>query len=45
MEEVAKNWRKLRNEELKDFYSVTNIMSIESVRISWEMYVARTAAL
>lgn len=41
-EEVAGGWRKLRNEELHDWYSTLNIIRlIKSRKMRWERHVAR----
>jgi hypothetical protein len=42
MEEVTGDWRRLRNEELHNFYSSPNhIWVIKSRRIRWARHVAR----
>ena len=41
-EEVTGEWRKLHNEELRDLYSLPNIVRVvKSRRIRWAGYVAR----
>jgi hypothetical protein len=41
-DEVTGEWRKLHNEELRNFYSSPSIIRIvKSVRISWAGHVAR----
>ena len=41
-DEVTREWRKLRNEELNDLYSLPNIFRvIKSRRIRWAGHVAR----
>jgi hypothetical protein len=38
---VAEGWRKLRNEELRDLYSSSNIIRmVKSRRMRWEGHVA-----
>jgi hypothetical protein len=40
-EEVLRNWRKLHNEELHDFYSSPNIVKvIKTRRMRWVGHVA-----
>ena len=40
-EEVTREWRKLHNEELRDLYSLHNIVRVvKSRRIKWARYVA-----
>ena len=40
--EITGEWRKLHNEELRDFYSLLNIVRVvKSRRIRWEGHVAR----
>jgi hypothetical protein len=42
-DEVTGEWRKLHNEELRDFYSLSNIIRIiKSRRMRWAGHVART---
>ena len=42
MGEVREDWRKLRNEELNDLYSLPNIIRvIKSRRMRWAWHVAR----
>ena len=42
MDEVAGVWRKLRNEELNDLYSLPNIVRVvKSRRMRWAGHVAR----
>ena len=44
-EEVTGEWRKLHNEELRDLYSLPNIVGvIKSRRIRWAGHVARMGA-
>jgi hypothetical protein len=41
-DEVMGGWRKLHNEELRDFYSLPNIIRIiKSRRMRWAGHVAR----
>jgi hypothetical protein len=41
-DEVTREWRKLRNEELSDLYSLPNIVRVvKSRRMSWAGHVAR----
>jgi len=41
-DEVTGEWRKLRNEELRDFYSLPNIVRVvKSKRMRWAGHVAR----
>ena len=41
-DEIKRNWRKLRNEELNDLYSWPNIIRmIKSRRMRWTGHVAR----
>jgi hypothetical protein len=41
-DEVTEGWRKLHNEELREFYSSTNIIRIiKSRRIRWADHVTR----
>jgi hypothetical protein len=39
---VTGGWRKLHNEELRDFYSSPNVNKIMKSRIRWAGHVART---
>jgi hypothetical protein len=41
LDEVTGEWRKLHNEELRDFYSSSVIGIIKSRRIRWAGHVAR----
>jgi len=42
-DEVTGEWRKLHNEELRDFYSLPNIVwVVKSRRMRWTGHVART---
>jgi hypothetical protein len=42
-DEVTRDWRKLRNEELNNLYSLLNIVRvIKSRRMRWAVSVART---
>jgi len=38
-DEVTRNWRKLRNEELNDLYSSLNIIRV--IKLRWAGHVAR----
>jgi len=41
-DEVQEEWRKLNNEELRDLYSLPNILrAVKSRRMRWEGHVAR----
>jgi hypothetical protein len=40
-DEVTGEWRKLHNEELRDFYSSPSIIRIIKTRIRWSPHVAR----
>jgi len=41
-DEVTGEWRKLHNEELRDLYSLPNIVRVvKSRRMRWAMHVAR----
>jgi hypothetical protein len=39
-DKVAREWRKLRNEELNDMYSSTNIVQVSKPRMRWAGHVA-----
>ena len=39
-DEVIGEWRKLRNEELNDLYSLPNIVRVTKSRIRWAGHVA-----
>jgi len=42
-DEVTGEWRKLHNEELRDLYSLPNIVRVvKSRRMRWAEHVART---
>jgi hypothetical protein len=42
MDEITGEWRKLHNEELRDLYSLPNIIRVvKSRRMSWAGHVAR----
>jgi hypothetical protein len=44
-DEVTREWRKLRNEELNDLYSLPNIVRVvQSRRMRWAGHVARMGA-
>jgi len=40
-DEVTGEWRILRNEELRDLYSLTNIVRVVKSRLRWAWHVAR----
>ena len=41
-DELTEEWRKLHNEELRDFYSLPNIVRVvKSRRMRWAGHVAR----
>jgi hypothetical protein len=40
-DEVTGEWRKLHNEELRDLYSSTSIISMITSRMRWAGHVAR----